>query len=51
VDQFAEEMDDLADCIMNNKPSRVPGEEGLRDLKIVTAIYESIRTGQTVKLG
>jgi predicted dehydrogenase len=51
VDQFAAEMDDFADCIMNNKPSRVPGEEGLRDLKIITAIYESIRTGQTVKLG
>jgi predicted dehydrogenase len=50
VDQFAEEMDDFADCIMNNKPRRVSWEESLRDLKIITAIYKSIRTGQAVKL-
>jgi predicted dehydrogenase len=51
MDEFAAEMDDFADCIMNNNPTRVPGEEGLRDLKIITAIYESIRTGRAVKLG
>ena len=44
-------MDDFAQCILNNKPSKVPGEEGLRDVKIMMAIYESIRTGQAVKLG
>jgi len=31
VDQFAAEMDDFALCILNNKPTIVPGEEGLRD--------------------
>ena len=51
VDHFAAEMDDFASCIINNKPTRVPGEEGLRDVKIMTAIYESIRTGRPVKLG
>jgi predicted dehydrogenase len=50
IDQFAAEMDDFAECILENKPTRVPGEEGLRDLKIITGIYESIRTGATVKL-
>jgi predicted dehydrogenase len=50
VDQFAAEMDDFAQCIKENKPTRVPGEEGLRDLKIITAIYQSIRTGATIKL-
>jgi predicted dehydrogenase len=50
VDHFAAEMDDFANCIINNKPSRVPGEEGLRDVKIMTAIYESIRSGRPVKL-
>ena len=49
--QFAAEMDDFAQCILAGKASRVPGEEGLRDLKIMTAIYESIKTGGTVKLG
>jgi len=28
-----------------------PGEEGLRDLTIIEAVYQSARTGQTVKLG
>jgi predicted dehydrogenase len=28
----------------------VPGEEGLRDLKLMMAIYESARTGKTVKV-
>ena len=48
--QFAAEMDDFAQCIMNNQPTRVPGEEGLRDVKIMTAIYEAARTGKTVSL-
>ncbi|HEY5042353.1 MAG TPA: Gfo/Idh/MocA family oxidoreductase [Verrucomicrobiae bacterium] len=50
VNQFAAEMDDFAQCIMNNQPSKVSGEEGLRDVKIMMAIYESARTEKTVKL-
>jgi predicted dehydrogenase len=48
--QFAAEMDDFAQCIMNHQPTRVSGEEGLRDVKIMMAIYESVRTGRTVRL-
>lgn len=51
VNQFAAEMDDFAERILNRKPSKVPGEEGLRDVKLMMAIYESARTGKTVKLG
>jgi predicted dehydrogenase len=51
VNQFAAEMDDFSQCILNNKPTIVPGEEGLRDVKIMMAIYESAKTGQPVKLG
>lgn len=50
VDQFAAEMDDFAQCILNNKPTWVSGEEGLRDVKILMAIYESIKTGGVIKL-
>ena len=50
VNQFAAEMDDFAQCILDNKPSKVPGEEGLRDVKIMLAIYESARTGKPAKL-
>jgi predicted dehydrogenase len=51
VDQFAAEMDDFAQCILNHRPTPVPGEEGLRDVKIMSAIYEAARTGKTVSLG
>jgi predicted dehydrogenase len=50
MDQFAAEMDDFAQCILKNKPSIVSGEEGLRDIRIITAIYESIRTGKAITL-
>jgi predicted dehydrogenase len=50
VNQFVVEMDDFAQCIMNGKPTKVPGEEGLRDVKLMMAIYESARTGQPVKV-
>jgi predicted dehydrogenase len=50
IDQFAAEMDDFARCIRENQPSKVSGEEGQRDIRITTAIYESIQTGAAVKL-
>jgi predicted dehydrogenase len=50
IDQFAAEMDDFAQCILNNRPSRVSGEEGLRDVKIMMAIYEAARTGKSLSL-
>jgi predicted dehydrogenase len=50
IDQFQAEMDDFAQCILENRPTRVPGEEGLRDVKIMMAIYEAARTGKAVNL-
>jgi predicted dehydrogenase len=50
IDQFATEMDAFSECILNDKPSRAPGEMGLQDMRIITAIYESAKTGKTVKL-
>jgi len=44
-------MDHMSDCVMQNKEPLTPGEEGLRDLTIIEAVYQSARTGQTVKLG
>ena len=46
VNQQALQMDDFAKCIVENKPTRVPGEEGLKDIKIVEAIYRSIASGK-----
>jgi predicted dehydrogenase len=49
-DLFGAEMDDFSRCIIENRQSKVAGEEGLRDVKIMLAIYEAARTGRAVKL-
>jgi len=49
-DHFALEMDHLSECVMDGKEPLTPGEEGLRDLKLMTAIYEAARSGKTVKV-
>ena len=48
--QQAMQMDDDALAIINKTPVLVPGEEGLRDIRIVEAIYEAARTGKRVKI-
>lgn len=48
VNQQALQMDNFADCILNNKPTRVPGEMGLRDVQLMAAIYRAAETGQKV---
>ena len=49
-DLFALQMDDFARCILEDQPSKVSGEEGLRDVEIMMAIYEAARTGRAVSL-
>jgi predicted dehydrogenase len=49
-DQFALEMDHFAQCILQNLQPHTPGEEGLRDHRVIEAIYEACRTGKTVKI-
>ena len=48
--QQAKQMDDDAQSIKQKKPVLVPGEEGLKDIGIVEAIYKSAATGQRVPL-
>lgn len=50
VNQQALQMDDFARCVQNKTPTRVPGEMGLRDVKVLMAIYEAARTAKPVKL-
>ncbi len=48
--QFAAEIDHMADCILADRRPRTPGEEGLQDHVVMEAIYESARTGRPVAL-
>jgi predicted dehydrogenase len=48
--QFTREGDYFAQCIRENKEPRTSGEEGLRDERIITAIYKSCADGRAVRL-
>ena len=49
--QQAQQMDDDALTILNDTPVMVPGEDGLKDMYIMDAIFASARNdGKTVKL-
>ena len=45
------QMEDFAKCILENKESSVSGEEGLKDMKVVEAIYRAIASGKKEKIG
>ena len=48
--QFAGQLDHMAQSVMTGRQPIVSGEEGLRDMRIVEAIYRSAREGRTIKL-
>lgn len=49
--QFALMMDHFSDCVRTGRTPKTPGEEGLRDVRYIEAIYESGKTGRLLKLG
>ena len=49
-DQFALEMDHMAECVLENKQPHTGGEEGLQDQRLIEAIYKSASTGRSVKV-
>ncbi len=48
--QFAGQLDHLAEAVLTGSPIIVPGEEGLADLRVIEAIYRSAREGRAVKI-
>jgi glucose-fructose oxidoreductase len=48
--QFAGQLDHFAECILAGREPIVPGEEGLRDMRLIEAIYRAAREGRTVKV-
>ncbi len=49
-DQFAAELHYFSDCVLNNKEPEPSAEEGLLDVKIISALLESARMEKPVKL-
>lgn len=48
--QQAIQMDEMAISFRDNKPLKVTGEEGLKDVRIINAIEESIKTNSKIML-
>ncbi len=48
--QFANEMDHLVQAILENRDPKTPGEEGLRDVRIMQAVYRAAAEGRPVSL-
>jgi predicted dehydrogenase len=46
LNQQALQMDDFAQCILQGKSSCVPGETGRQDMKVIEAIYKSLKSGK-----
>jgi myo-inositol 2-dehydrogenase/D-chiro-inositol 1-dehydrogenase len=47
---FPQEMAHFVDCVKNDKPPSVTGEDGRAVLEAIFACYESARTGRKVEL-
>jgi predicted dehydrogenase len=49
--QWAGQLDHLSQCVLQNRQPIVAGEEGLRDIRIIEAIYRSAREKRRIALG
>src|SRR5688572_24902428 len=49
-DQFGPELVYFSDCVLKDKKPEPSGEEGLADVRIIRAIFESARTRRPVKI-
>lgn len=49
-DQFAPELIYFSNCILNDKEPEPSGLEGMADIRIVEAIYESVKAEKPVKI-
>ncbi len=50
VNQQCLQMDAFANHLLTGAENRVPGEMGLRDVKLLYSIYEAAETGKKVRL-
>src|SRR5215218_2029299 len=50
ADHFAREMDHMTECVLRDEKPRTPGEEGLRDMILIEAIYKAVKDRRTVSV-
>jgi glucose-fructose oxidoreductase len=49
--QFVAQLDHLAECALSGRQPIASGEEGLRDMRLIEAIYRSARERKAVQVG
>jgi predicted dehydrogenase len=52
IDQQKQQMDEIGKVLLQNNPLplHITGEEGLKDMKVIEAIYKAARTGKKVTI-
>jgi glucose-fructose oxidoreductase len=50
-DQFAPELLHFSDCVREGREPSPSGREGLADVRVIQALYESARSGRPIALG
>lgn len=50
ANQWVGQLDHMAQCVKENRETIVPGEEGLRDIRIIEAVYRSAREQKRIDL-
>ncbi len=52
INQQATQCDEIAKVLLENKilPNHITGEEGIKDIRILQAIYEAARTGKKISI-
>ena len=52
INQQAAELDGIGKLILENKPlpSHITGEEGIKDIRVMNAIYEAANTGKKISI-
>ena len=50
IDEFVLELDAFADCIREGRKPEPDGEQGLRDIIIIQAIYQAVKKGRPVRI-
>ena len=50
ANQWVGQLDHMSQCVLQNREPLVPGEEGLRDIRIIEAVYRSAREQQRIVL-
>ncbi|HET6346120.1 MAG TPA: Gfo/Idh/MocA family oxidoreductase, partial [Myxococcota bacterium] len=50
VNHVAKEMDHFAGCVFEDKTPLTPGEEGLKDVRLILKIYEAAKARETLRV-